>query len=157
VFGGPLTAAVFDAHQASPKRFLMVDYQTKPCASLPAIAPLLRMSPEKHEPETDPHRLFLLAPFRQRCGRFFSVFGRKQQLSDRYLEGFCQPIESFYRRILDPALDTTDIRPVDTGVHGQRFLRHPMSHPQSPKIPSHKSRRLHGPNKRLCGPLKHAL
>lgn len=82
---------------------------------------------------------------------------RQQQFPHGNLQSCRKPVQSFDRRVFNPALNPSDIGAVNTGVHRQCLLRQPAPHAKPPKIPSHQSRRLHRRKRRLCGPLKHGL
>lgn len=85
------------------------------------------------------------------------MLGRQQQFTYRNLQGSSKPVQSFDSWVFNPALDSSDVRAIDTSVHRQCLLRQDAFHAKPPQIPSYQGRCLHRQNKRLCGPLKHAL
>ena len=68
-----------------------------------------------------------------------------------------QSIQCLNRGIFYAALNPPDVRAIHAGVYRQCLLRQGTFHAETSEIPSHESRCLHGPNKRLGGPQKHAL
>jgi hypothetical protein len=87
--------------------------------------------------------------------RCLSTKGHLKKFRHLRIKGNCQLFENSDRRILPAPLKPADVRPINTGVDGQRFLRQPAANAQPSDISGYHSLRIHGRKRPFVGLLNH--